>query len=84
MPYPENPADAYKPVLNETWLIEWCEASNVKYLLLYEHGDINYFDSDWKSYYIKDRLVNSGRFTFETAFGDYPRRIMIIRFMPNS
>ncbi len=83
-PYPENPADAYKPVLNETWLIERCEASNVKYLLLYEHGNITYFDSDWKSYYVLDRLKNSGRFTFETAFGDYPRQVNIIRFMPNS
>jgi len=83
-PYPENPADAYKPVLNETFLIERCEASNVKYLLLYEHGNITYFDSDWKSYYIKDRLVLSGRFTFETAFGDQPRRVNIIRFLPNS
>ena len=83
-PYPEKAADAYRPELNETWLIERCEASNVKYLLLYEHGDINYFDSDWKSYYVLDRLVLSGRFIFETAFGDYPRRISIIRFMPNS
>jgi len=82
--YPEKAADAYKPALNETWLIERCEASNVKYLLLYEHGDINYFDSDWKSYYVLHRLINSGRFTFETAFGDYPRRVIIIRFMPNS
>jgi hypothetical protein len=83
-PYPENPADAYKPVLNETWLIERCEASNVKYLLLYEHGNITYFDSDWKSYYVLDRLRNSGRFTFETAFGDEPRRVNVIRFLPNS
>jgi hypothetical protein len=82
--YPEKPADAYAPDLNETWLIERCEASNVKFLLLYEHGDENYFGSDWKSYYIKDRLVLSGRFTFEAAFGDEPRRMIIIRFMPNS
>jgi 4-amino-4-deoxy-L-arabinose transferase-like glycosyltransferase len=83
-PYPEKPADAYAPDLNETFLIERCEVSNVKYLLLYEHGDINYFGSDWKSYYILDRLVLSGRFTCEAAFGDYPRRVIIIRFIPNS
>jgi len=82
--YPEKPADAYAPDLNETFLIERCEASNVKYLLLYEHYDINYFDSDWKSYYVLDRLVLSGRFAFETAFGDEPHRMIIIRFMPNS
>jgi len=83
-PYPEDPADAYAPDLNVTWLIERCEASNVKYLLLYEHGDENYFGSDWKSYYVLDRLVLSGRFICETAFGDEPRRMIIIRFMPNS
>jgi len=83
-PYPKDAADAYEPVLNETFLIERCEASNVKYLLLYEHGDENYCHSDWKSYYVLDRLVLSGRFTCETAFGDYPRRMVIIRFMPNS
>jgi len=83
-PYPEDPADAYAPDLNVTWLIERCEASNVKYLLLYEHGGENYFGSDWKSYYVLDRLVLSGRFICETAFGDEPRRMIIIRFMPNS
>jgi hypothetical protein len=83
-PYPETPADAYKPELNETFLIERCEASNVKYLILYEHGNITYFDSDWKSYYVLDRLVLSGRFAFEAAFGDEPRRVSIIRFIPNS
>jgi hypothetical protein len=82
--YPENPADAYSPSLNVTWLIERCEATNVKFLLLYEHNDENYYDSDWKAYYVLDRLVISGRFIFEAVFGDYPHRVIIIRFMPNS
>jgi 4-amino-4-deoxy-L-arabinose transferase-like glycosyltransferase len=82
--YPEKPADAYAPDLDETFLIERCEALNVKYLLLYEHSDANYFGSDWKSYYVLDSLKNSGRFTCETVFGAYPHRIVIIRFMPNS
>ena len=81
--YPSEPVDAYKPSLNETELVEECNSSGVKYLLLYEHGNITYFDSDWKSYYVLDRLVSSGNFTVETAFGTYPRRITVLRFTPN-
>ena len=82
--YPENPADAYKPTFNETLLIERCDASNVKYLLLYEHHDVTYFESDEKSYDVLDMMLNSGSFSKETEFGNYPRRIFIIRFLSNS
>jgi len=81
--YPEQPADAYSPTLNETWLIERCEATNVKFLLLYEHNNETYFDSDWRAYYVLDRLVLSGKFTFEWVFGTFPHRIIIIRFIPD-
>jgi len=80
--YPEAPADAYSPPLNETWLIEQCEATNVKFLLLYEHRNETYFNSTWRAYYVLDRLVLSGRFKFEWVFGTFPRRVIIIRFIP--
>ncbi len=83
-PYPENPADAYKPVFNETLLVEQCEASNVKYLLLYEHGNITYFESDWKSYDVLNMMLDSGSFSKETEFGSYPRRIYIMQFLSTS
>jgi len=83
-PYPERAADAYKPELNETFLISRCEAANVKFLLLYEHGDITYFDSEWKSYYVFDRLINSGRFVFDRLFGEYPRRVIVLQFVKES
>jgi hypothetical protein len=79
--YPKEPTDAYSPTLNETWLIEQCESKNVKFLLLYEHDNKTYFESDWRAYYVFDRLVLSGRFKFEWAFGTFPRRIIIIRFL---
>ena len=82
--YPEKPVDVYSPTLNVTWLIERCEATNVKYLLLYEHNAEKYFDSEWKPYYVVDRLVFSGRFMFEAVLGTYPRRVIIIRFLSNS
>jgi 4-amino-4-deoxy-L-arabinose transferase-like glycosyltransferase len=82
-PYPQNAIDAYPPPLNETLLSEMCAEDNVKYLLLYEHGNITYYDSDWKSYYVLDRLTSSGNFTVETVFGTYPRRITVLQFTPN-
>jgi len=83
-PYPENPVDVYEPVFNETLLIEQCEASNVKYLLLYEHGNITYFKSDWKSYDVLDMMLDSGSFSKEKELGSYPRRIYIMRFLSKS
>jgi hypothetical protein len=83
-PYPENPVDAYKPVFNETYLIEQCEGSNVKYLLLYEHGNITYFESTWKSNDVQKMLLDSGSFSKEMEFGSYPRHIYIMRFLLNS
>jgi len=82
--YPEDPVDVYKPVFNETVLIEHCETLNVKFLLLYEHGDATYFQSDLKSYDVLDKMLNSGSFTLERTFGSYPHQIFIIRFLPNS
>ncbi len=82
--YPEAPTDAYEPTLNETWLIERCEARNVKFLLLHEHRNETYFNSTWRAYYILDRLVLSGRYKFEWVFGTFPQRVIIIRFIPDS
>lgn len=82
-PYPTNPVDTYKPSLNETFLIEHCKESNVKYLMLYEHGNITYFDSEWRSHYVLNRLLESGNFTKEKIFGVSPRRITILQFMPS-
>ncbi len=82
--YPEDAVDAYKPVFNGTWLIERCEALNVKYLLLYEHGNVTYYQSDWKSYDVLDMMLDTGSFTLETEFGSYPRHIYMLRFLSNS
>jgi hypothetical protein len=83
-PYPEAAVDAFSPELNVTFLIERCESTNVKYLMLYEYGNITYFDSDWKSYDVFDMLTDSGRFTSETVFGTYPRRVTILQFISDS
>jgi 4-amino-4-deoxy-L-arabinose transferase-like glycosyltransferase len=83
--YPaEQAVDSYTPVLDETFLVNLCKSGAVKYLLLYEYGNETYFNSEWTSHYVLERLVDSGNFTSEKVIGAYPRRIFIIRFMSNS
>jgi 4-amino-4-deoxy-L-arabinose transferase-like glycosyltransferase len=82
--YPEDPADVYAPIFDETVLIEQCERLNAKFLLLYENGDKNYFQSDLKSSDALDRLVDSGSFTLKETFGSSPQRVFVIRFLPSS
>jgi 4-amino-4-deoxy-L-arabinose transferase-like glycosyltransferase len=83
--YPAGRAvDAYRPVLNETFLIKYCKATNVKYLLLYEYGNMTYFDSEWTSHYVLNRLIDSGKFISEAVVGTSPRRIFIVRFISSS
>lgn len=82
--YPELPVDAYKPDFNYTNLIEISEAINVKYLLLFEHGNITYYDSDLRYSDVLDDMLNTNRFTVELELGASPRRIFILRFLSNS
>jgi hypothetical protein len=78
--YPEKAADVYTPIFNEAWLIEQCKVLDVKFLLLYEHGDNTYYQSDLKSYDVLEAMFDSGSFTLEKKFGTYPHQIFVIRF----
>ena len=82
--YPENPIDVYEPHFNGTWLIEQSEALNVKYLLIFEHGNNQFFQSNWRTSDVIKRMRDTGRFMVEIAFGSAPRRIFIIRFLLSS
>jgi 4-amino-4-deoxy-L-arabinose transferase-like glycosyltransferase len=84
MQYPELAVDAYKPSFNFTWLIERSEVLDVKYLLLFEHGNITYYESDLRSQDILDTMLDTQRFVVEKDFGTHPRRIYILRFLLNS
>jgi hypothetical protein len=79
--YPENAIDAYTPVFNVTKLIERSEVLNVKYLLLYQYGDLPYFESELTSHKVIEMLNNTGRFVIETKFGDNPNQIFILSFL---
>jgi 4-amino-4-deoxy-L-arabinose transferase-like glycosyltransferase len=82
--YPELPVDAYTFLFNETMLIEHSEALHVKYLLLYEHGNITFFQSEWRAHDVLEVLLNTSRFAVDTELGTFPRRIFIMRFFSNS
>jgi hypothetical protein len=82
--YPELPVDAYMSLFNFTWLIENSEELNVKYLMLYEYGNITFFQSELKSQNILETMLGTGNFRLETNFGSFPRRVFIIRFLSSS
>ncbi len=78
--YPEKPVDVYKTLFNETELIEYCEILNIKYLMLYEYGDMKFFQSELTSNNILEIILNTGSFSVEKEFGSFPHRIFILRF----
>ena len=78
--YPDLPVDAYTPEFNYTELIETSEATNVKYLLLFEHGNITYYDSELRYSDVLDDMLETNRFTIELTLGASPRRIFVLRF----
>lgn len=82
--YPEYPVDAYKPNFNYTELIETSEATNVKYLMLFEHGNITYYDTDLRYSDVLNDMLDTNRFEIEETMGASPRRIFILRFLSNS
>jgi hypothetical protein len=84
MQYPELPVDAYKPSFNYTDLIELCKNDTVKYLMLFELGNITFYDSDVRSQDVLDAMLATNRFTVEKEFGTFPRRIYVLRFLSNS
>ena len=82
--YPEFPVDAYTPLFNETTLIERSEALHVKYLLLYEYGNLTFFQSEWRAHDVLEVLLNTDRFAVDTELGTFPRRIFMMRFLSTS
>jgi hypothetical protein len=84
MQYPELAVDAYKPSFNFTWLIESSEDLNVKYLMLFEHGNGTYYESEWRAHDVLEAMLDTDRFVVEEEFGTFPRQIYILRFLSNS
>ena len=82
--YPERGVDVHTPIFREAWVIEQYKVLDVKVLLLYEHGDRKYYQSDWKSYNSLEAMFGYGSLTLEKMFGTYPQQIVVIRYFTNS
>ena len=61
--YPERVIDVHTPIFKEACLIEQYKVLDVKFLVVYEHGDRIYYQSDWKSYNILEAMFDSGSLT---------------------
>ena len=84
MQYPEKPVDAYVVSFNVTWLIETSEESNVKYLLLYENGNVKFYESELTANKVLETMLETGRFAVEQTYGTAPRRIYVLAFLSDS
>jgi 4-amino-4-deoxy-L-arabinose transferase-like glycosyltransferase len=71
--YPAMPIDSFKPEINMTHLVELCQYTNVKYVLIYEYGATDqYFNSTLTTHELMMNIILSGSFTYETWFAGSP------------
>ncbi|MFW6117096.1 MAG: ArnT family glycosyltransferase [Thermoproteota archaeon] len=78
--YPQMPVDAYPPSFNITELIQTCEDAHVKYLLLYQYGNIPFYKSELTSLRVIQKMNNTHRFFPEAEYGSPPRKVFIFSF----
>lgn len=83
--YPQLAVDAYTPNFNMNELIDLCTKRNVKYLLLFEYGEIYpYFNSTLTMQEVYGMLMASQCFKCETSFGEYPCKIYVLSYAAQS
>jgi hypothetical protein len=82
--YPNRAIDAFTPIFNVSDLIWLCESLQVKYLLLYEYSDLQYFESDLWYHEVLALLWYTGNFGIENVLGERPDQIYIISFISNA
>lgn len=66
-----------------TSLIEQSKALNVNYLMIFEHCNNTFFESELTSQQLLDMILNTKRFNAEKENRNFTFRIFIIRFSPN-
>jgi asparagine N-glycosylation enzyme membrane subunit Stt3 len=81
--YPELAVDAYTPDFSVSQFILLCQQHNVKYVLLYEFGDLQYFNSPLTEQKVLSMLNQTGQFTLQATFGTQPNRIFVLSFTQN-
>jgi len=83
--YPDYPVDTFTPEFDVNELILLCEQHNVKYLMLFEYGEIYpYYESTLTQQQVHTMLIESQRFTELKNFGSTPCRIFILTFAQNT
>jgi len=79
--YPDYPVDTFTPEFDVDELISLCEQNNVKYLMIFEYGEIYpYYESTLTQQQVHAMLIESQRFTNLKSFGNTPCRIFILTF----
>jgi len=78
--YPELAADAYPPDFNLSQFVDLCQQHNVKYVLIYEFGDLQYFSSTLTEQKVCSNLKQTDQFTLQATFGNQPNRIFVYSY----
>ena len=78
--YPELAADAYPPDFNTSQFSILCQQRDVKYVLIYEFGDLQYFSSTLSQQEVRNDLNQTGQFTLQATFGNQPNRIFVYSY----
>ena len=80
--YPVLAVDAYTPTFNVSQFALECQQHNAKYVLIYENGDYQYFNSTLNEPTVYRMLNQTGQFALQTTFGTQPYRIFVLSFKP--
>jgi 4-amino-4-deoxy-L-arabinose transferase-like glycosyltransferase len=78
--YPAEAVDAYTPDFNIAAFTALCQQQNAKYVLLYEYGGLQYFNSTLTAQTVYDNLNQTGKFSLQATFGTAPNRIFVFSF----
>jgi 4-amino-4-deoxy-L-arabinose transferase-like glycosyltransferase len=78
--YPKLAADAFKPDFTLDDLSGYCTVNGTVYVLLYEYGDMQYYDSSLTGLALYETLENNRQFDLSTTFGTAPNRIFVFSF----
>jgi 4-amino-4-deoxy-L-arabinose transferase-like glycosyltransferase len=78
--YPPSAMDTFASTFDTSELVALCQESKVKYALLYEYGDLQYFESSLSAPQVYDLLNATEKFSLEASFGVEPHRIFVFNF----
>ena len=80
--YPALAVDAYTPNFDVSQFMLLCQQHNAKYILLFENGGYQYFNSTLNEPAVYSMLSQTGQFKLEATFGSQPNRIFVLSFKP--